>query len=96
MVLEMKEERLEKLASESEDVKSKRQYLQVDIERLKYGLKICQKYKPAGRTRKCQTNTGDYQIMYKLTHLIEHSQNFTTKTSSSVSKSPSGTFASFS
>ncbi len=51
MVLEMKEENLEILASESEDVKSKRQYLQVDIERLKDGLKMCQKYKPAGRTK---------------------------------------------
>ncbi|RYC63859.1 hypothetical protein CHU98_g2351 [Xylaria longipes] len=49
-VFRMSEERLKELASESEEVLSKRQALQDEIDMLRSGLRICQRSRPLKRT----------------------------------------------
>ncbi|CAM1510890.1 Fc.00g084030.m01.CDS01 [Cosmosporella sp. VM-42] len=46
----MSQERLIELASESDDVKSRRQKLQEDVKILQEGLKLCRQYRPRGIT----------------------------------------------
>lgn len=46
----MPEHRLRELTSESEDVQDRRRHLKEDVDVLRRGLAICQKYQPRGVT----------------------------------------------